>query len=186
MNYIWPSAKIKVLGSTYILKALCCIETSHYVAYARAGRGSPWYFFDSMSDRKNNQNIPLIREVDLSALEASTWSQSMLDSKDISRIATDVAVCFYSFAEDSTPESNQKEEIRVEKEQEKLPEKPKEDHSVPLQDKPIEKLNEDLQKPVQMDIISPTSGSTSDQKPVEMDVTPQPSGSTSEPTGQQQ
>lgn len=42
------------------LFAVVCIETSHYVAFVKAGSGSgqdaPWCFFDSMADRKGEQN----------------------------------------------------------------------------------------------------------------------------------
>ncbi|XP_018913043.2 ubiquitin carboxyl-terminal hydrolase CYLD isoform X2 [Bemisia tabaci] len=40
------------------LFAVVCIETSHYVAFVKAGCGSdaPWCFFDSMADRKGEQN----------------------------------------------------------------------------------------------------------------------------------
>ena len=36
------------------LFAVVCIETSHYVAFVKAGPGqnAPWCFFDSMADRK--------------------------------------------------------------------------------------------------------------------------------------
>lgn len=36
------------------LFAVLCIETSHYVAFVKAGVGheAPWCFFDSMADRK--------------------------------------------------------------------------------------------------------------------------------------
>uniref|UniRef100_A0A1B0CQ63 ubiquitinyl hydrolase 1 n=2 Tax=Lutzomyia longipalpis TaxID=7200 RepID=A0A1B0CQ63_LUTLO len=45
------------------LFAVVCIETSHYVAFVKAGSGqdAPWCFFDSMADRKgelNGYNIP--------------------------------------------------------------------------------------------------------------------------------
>lgn len=38
------------------LFAVLCIETSHYVAFVKAGAGidAPWCFFDSMADRKGN------------------------------------------------------------------------------------------------------------------------------------
>lgn len=38
------------------LFAVVCIETSHYVAFVKAGSGpdAPWCFFDSMADRKGN------------------------------------------------------------------------------------------------------------------------------------
>ncbi|XP_063700280.1 uncharacterized protein LOC134830659 [Culicoides brevitarsis] len=40
------------------LFAVVCIETSHYVAFVKAGFGqdAPWCFFDSMADRKGEQN----------------------------------------------------------------------------------------------------------------------------------
>ncbi|XP_055546306.1 ubiquitin carboxyl-terminal hydrolase CYLD isoform X2 [Wyeomyia smithii] len=40
------------------LFAVVCIETSHYVAFVKAasGQGAPWVFFDSMADRKGEQN----------------------------------------------------------------------------------------------------------------------------------
>ncbi|XP_043462906.1 ubiquitin carboxyl-terminal hydrolase CYLD [Leptopilina heterotoma] len=40
------------------LFAVVCIETSHYVSFVKCGPGSeaPWCFFDSMADRKGEQN----------------------------------------------------------------------------------------------------------------------------------
>ncbi|TMW42367.1 hypothetical protein DOY81_012553, partial [Sarcophaga bullata] len=40
------------------LFAVVCIETSHYVTFVKAGSGpdAPWCFFDSMADRKGEQN----------------------------------------------------------------------------------------------------------------------------------
>ncbi|XP_076671657.1 ubiquitin carboxyl-terminal hydrolase CYLD isoform X1 [Andrena cerasifolii] len=40
------------------LSAVVCIETSHYVCFVKCGPGSeaPWCFFDSMADRKGEQN----------------------------------------------------------------------------------------------------------------------------------
>lgn len=40
------------------LFAVVCIETSHYVSFVKAGPGkdAPWCFFDSMADRKGEQN----------------------------------------------------------------------------------------------------------------------------------
>ncbi|XP_054283750.1 ubiquitin carboxyl-terminal hydrolase CYLD isoform X2 [Macrosteles quadrilineatus] len=47
------------------LFAVVCIETSHYVAFVKCGTGSeaPWCFFDSMADRKGEQNGYNIPEV---------------------------------------------------------------------------------------------------------------------------
>lgn len=41
------------------LFAVVCIETSHYVAFVKAGPGinAPWCFFDSMADRKGNRAL---------------------------------------------------------------------------------------------------------------------------------
>ncbi|XP_033235503.1 ubiquitin carboxyl-terminal hydrolase CYLD isoform X2 [Drosophila pseudoobscura] len=40
------------------LFSVVCIETSHYVAFVKSGSGpdAPWCFFDSMADRKGEQN----------------------------------------------------------------------------------------------------------------------------------
>ena len=40
------------------LFAVVCIETSHYVSFVRCGDSprAPWCFFDSMADRKGEQN----------------------------------------------------------------------------------------------------------------------------------
>ncbi|XP_017099136.2 ubiquitin carboxyl-terminal hydrolase CYLD isoform X1 [Drosophila bipectinata] len=47
------------------LFAVVCIETSHYVAFVKAGSGldAPWCFFDSMADRKGEQNGYNIPEI---------------------------------------------------------------------------------------------------------------------------
>ncbi|XP_076333732.1 ubiquitin carboxyl-terminal hydrolase CYLD-like isoform X2 [Tachypleus tridentatus] len=47
------------------LFAVVCIETSHYVCFVKCGSGpdSPWCFFDSMADRKGEQNGYNIPEV---------------------------------------------------------------------------------------------------------------------------
>ena len=41
------------------LFAVVCIETSHYVAFVKAGTGSDaqWVFFDSMADREGNVQL---------------------------------------------------------------------------------------------------------------------------------
>lgn len=47
------------------LFAVVCIETSHYVCFVKCGSGpdAPWCFFDSMADRKGEQNGYNIPEV---------------------------------------------------------------------------------------------------------------------------
>ena len=44
------------------LFAVVCIETSHYVSFVRCGDSprAPWCFFDSMADRKGEENISMI------------------------------------------------------------------------------------------------------------------------------
>uniref|UniRef100_T1J253 ubiquitinyl hydrolase 1 n=1 Tax=Strigamia maritima TaxID=126957 RepID=T1J253_STRMM len=52
---------------TMELFAVVCIETSHYVAFAKCGNEAdvPWCFFDSMADRKGEQNGYNIPEIAL-------------------------------------------------------------------------------------------------------------------------
>lgn len=56
------------------LFAVVCIETSHYVAFVKAGSGheAPWCFFDSMADRKGEQNGYNIPEIVL-VEDISVW-----------------------------------------------------------------------------------------------------------------
>lgn len=55
------------------LFAVLCIETSHYVSFVKCGSGpdAPWCFFDSMADRKGEQNGYNIPEV--SSFEDLRW-----------------------------------------------------------------------------------------------------------------
>ncbi|ALC39181.1 CYLD, partial [Drosophila busckii] len=64
-----------VLPRLYMeLFAVVCIETSHYVAFVKAGSGpdAPWCFFDSMADRKGEKNGYNIPEM-TSVRELSQW-----------------------------------------------------------------------------------------------------------------
>ncbi|XP_026327919.1 ubiquitin carboxyl-terminal hydrolase CYLD isoform X2 [Hyposmocoma kahamanoa] len=56
------------------LFAVLCIETSHYVAFVKAGVGheAPWCFFDSMADRKGERNGYNIPEI-VSCEELGSW-----------------------------------------------------------------------------------------------------------------
>ena len=48
------------------LSAVLCIETSHYVAFVKCrnqDQQDEWLFFDSMSDRVNEKNIPRVSDV---------------------------------------------------------------------------------------------------------------------------
>ncbi|EDV98882.1 GH13356 [Drosophila grimshawi] len=56
------------------LFAVVCIETSHYVAFVKAGSGpdAPWCFFDSMADRKGEKNGYNIPEM-ISVRELPQW-----------------------------------------------------------------------------------------------------------------
>ena len=61
------------------LFAVLCIETSHYVTFAKCGSGpdSPWCFFDSMADRKGEQNGYNIPEVTL-ATDVTRYDTTLL------------------------------------------------------------------------------------------------------------
>ncbi|CAH0748814.1 unnamed protein product [Diatraea saccharalis] len=86
------------------LFAVLCIETSHYVAFVKAGVGhdAPWCFFDSMADRKgerNGYNIPEIVSIEeLGAWlgeEGARTSHSTPSSPHASRLLADAYMCFY-------------------------------------------------------------------------------------------
>ncbi|XP_013182890.2 ubiquitin carboxyl-terminal hydrolase CYLD isoform X2 [Amyelois transitella] len=85
------------------LFAVLCIETSHYVAFVKAGVGhdAPWCFFDSMADRKGERhgyNIPEI--VSISSL--SSWLSLEAGERAAAapppharRLLADAYMCFY-------------------------------------------------------------------------------------------
>ncbi|XP_022820904.1 ubiquitin carboxyl-terminal hydrolase CYLD isoform X1 [Spodoptera litura] len=86
------------------LFAVLCIETSHYVAFVKAGVGhdAPWCFFDSMADRKgerNGYNIPEI--VCISELGAWLGEDARGAAPDRAlpaharRLLADAYMCFY-------------------------------------------------------------------------------------------
>lgn len=56
------------------LFAVVCIETSHYVAFVKCGSGheAPWCFFDSMADRRGEQNGYNIPEM-VACPDVSAW-----------------------------------------------------------------------------------------------------------------
>lgn len=91
------------------LFAVVCIETSHYVAFVKAGTGhdAPWCFFDSMADRKGEQNgynipeIVLMEEIPtwlsedgVRALHESAPSDRMLP-EHAKRLLCDAYMCMY-------------------------------------------------------------------------------------------
>jgi len=107
------------------LFAVVCIETSHYVTFAKCGSGpdAPWCFFDSMADRKGEQNGYNIPEVCL-ASDVTQWfseggggvggsnlsdssphhknntSQLASSSSDqVKRLTSDAYMCFYQSTE---------------------------------------------------------------------------------------
>ena len=76
-----------VIPSMYMeLFAVVCIATSHYVAFVKCGPGpdAPWCFFDSMADRKGEQNGFNIPEViacpDLPRWLSDEWDKQLLTS----------------------------------------------------------------------------------------------------------
>uniref|UniRef100_A0A8D0DIR2 Ubiquitin carboxyl-terminal hydrolase CYLD n=1 Tax=Salvator merianae TaxID=96440 RepID=A0A8D0DIR2_SALMN len=87
------------------LFAVLCIETSHYVAFVKYGKGdSAWLFFDSMADRDGGQNgfnIPQVTpcpEVG-EYLKMSLEELHSLDSRKIQgcarRLLCDAYMCMY-------------------------------------------------------------------------------------------
>ncbi|XP_058984019.1 ubiquitin carboxyl-terminal hydrolase CYLD isoform X3 [Musca domestica] len=91
------------------LFAVVCIETSHYVAFVKAGSGpdAPWCFFDSMADRKGEQNgynIPeMITVPDLpqwlseegSRIVNETSSNDKMLPEHAKRLFCDAYMCMY-------------------------------------------------------------------------------------------
>ncbi|RWS05782.1 Ubiquitin carboxyl-terminal hydrolase CYLD-like protein [Dinothrombium tinctorium] len=90
------------------LFAVLCIETSHYVSFVKCGSGpdAPWCFFDSMADRKGEQNGYNIPEVvsfpDLRWWLSDEGTQFLLTTKDdkvlpemARRLLCDAYMCFY-------------------------------------------------------------------------------------------
>lgn len=92
------------------LFAVLCIETSHYVCFVKCGQepNSPWCFFDSMADRRGEQNGYNIPEV-LLFEEFSHWTSEggisfLLNNKDdkllpdmARRLICDAYLCFYQY-----------------------------------------------------------------------------------------
>nr|CAG4643102.1 EOG090X03LH [Ilyocryptus agilis] len=72
------------------LFAVVCIATSHYVAFVKCGPGpdAPWCFFDSMADRKGEQNGFNIPQVvpcpDLPHWLADDWDRQLLVAEQTS------------------------------------------------------------------------------------------------------
>lgn len=92
------------------LFAVLCIETSHYVCFVKCGDEleSPWCFFDSMADRRGEQNgynIPEVVQFD----EFSFWTSEkgvacLLNNRDdkllpemAKRLICDAYLCFYQY-----------------------------------------------------------------------------------------
>lgn len=89
------------------LVAVVCIETSHYVSFVRCGDSprAPWCFFDSMADRKGEQNgynipelapAPDVEKIlsDSGATEVKS-SPNMVMSEQAKRLVSDAYMCFY-------------------------------------------------------------------------------------------
>ncbi|XP_011499307.1 PREDICTED: ubiquitin carboxyl-terminal hydrolase CYLD [Ceratosolen solmsi marchali] len=82
MEYEEIKKTIPVHRSYLELRAVVCIETSHYVSFVKCGPGSdaPWCFFDSMADRKGEQNGYNIPEI-VQCSEFSYWFSNERASK---------------------------------------------------------------------------------------------------------
>uniref|UniRef100_A0A2A4IT13 USP domain-containing protein n=1 Tax=Heliothis virescens TaxID=7102 RepID=A0A2A4IT13_HELVI len=83
------------------LFAVLCIETSHYVAFVKAGVGhdAPWCFFDSMADRKgerNGYNIPeIVCTSELGAWLGEEGARAPTLPAHAKRLLSDAYMCFY-------------------------------------------------------------------------------------------
>nr|XP_049708184.1 ubiquitin carboxyl-terminal hydrolase CYLD isoform X1 [Helicoverpa armigera]XP_049708185.1 ubiquitin carboxyl-terminal hydrolase CYLD isoform X2 [Helicoverpa armigera]XP_049708186.1 ubiquitin carboxyl-terminal hydrolase CYLD isoform X3 [Helicoverpa armigera]XP_049708187.1 ubiquitin carboxyl-terminal hydrolase CYLD isoform X4 [Helicoverpa armigera]XP_049708188.1 ubiquitin carboxyl-terminal hydrolase CYLD isoform X5 [Helicoverpa armigera]XP_049708190.1 ubiquitin carboxyl-terminal hydrolase CY len=83
------------------LFAVLCIETSHYVAFVKAGVGhdAPWCFFDSMADRKgerNGYNIPeIVCTAELGAWLGEEGARAPALPAHAKRLLSDAYMCFY-------------------------------------------------------------------------------------------
>lgn len=91
------------------LFAVVCIETSHYVSFVKSGSGqdAPWCFFDSMADRKGEQNgynIPeMVSVPDLphwlsdegARLLNEQWTNDKLLPEYAKRLFCDAYMCMY-------------------------------------------------------------------------------------------
>lgn len=97
------------------LFAVLCIETSHYVCFVKCGQDqdAPWCFFDSMADRRGEQNGYNIPEV-LLFDEFQFWTSDrgatyLFNHKDdkllpemARRLICDAYLCFYQYRNEST------------------------------------------------------------------------------------
>ncbi|KAF6215400.1 hypothetical protein GE061_010152 [Apolygus lucorum] len=94
------------------LFAVVCIETSHYVTFVKCGFGAdaPWCFFDSMADRKGEQNGYNIPEVvlcpdlpqwlsDRGAVELQQIKDDRQLPQHAKRLLCDAYMCMYQSIE---------------------------------------------------------------------------------------
>ncbi|KAG9510501.1 Ubiquitin carboxyl-terminal hydrolase CYLD [Fragariocoptes setiger] len=103
------SSKNKTIPRVYMdLFAILCIETSHYVCFVKCDNDpdAPWCFFDSMADRKGEQNGYNIPEVSLFE-DLPFWLSDkgiayLLNNRDDKllpemsrRLICDAYMCFY-------------------------------------------------------------------------------------------
>eukprot|EP00794_Sanderia_malayensis_P018788 gene18788-20679_t len=92
--------------NTLELFAIVCIKTSHYVTFAKCGiePNEKWVFFDSMADRKGDQDGQNVPEV-VECPEVSEWfnekplkfteSDVKNTPEKILRLFEDASLCFY-------------------------------------------------------------------------------------------
>ncbi|KAG1682121.1 Ubiquitin carboxyl-terminal hydrolase CYLD [Nymphon striatum] len=110
VQYMWTGSRDHTPIPRIFMElfAVVCIETSHYVAFVKCGTGpdAPWCFFDSMADRRGEQNGYNIPEVvpfkDLKwwlSEEGFNFLLSTKDDKNLpempKRLLCDAYMCFY-------------------------------------------------------------------------------------------
>jgi len=106
----WTDAKL--IPRVFMeLVAVLCIETSHYVSFVRCGdtASSPWCFFDSMADRKGEQNGYNIPELspapEVERIFSEEGQAQLKDNPEIplseqaKRLVADAYMCFYQSPE---------------------------------------------------------------------------------------
>jgi len=104
----WTKQTAQPIPRIYMeLFAVVCIETSHYVSFVRCGDSprAPWCFFDSMADRKGEQNgynIPeLSPATEIENIMTEAWAEQLRSDParplgdQAKRLVSDAYMCFY-------------------------------------------------------------------------------------------
>lgn len=103
----WTKQKDQPIPRIFMeLVAVVCIETSHYVSFVRCGDSprAPWCFFDSMADRKGEQNgynipelvaAPEVERVLAASAAADLPGGARPKGDQVERLCKDAYMMFY-------------------------------------------------------------------------------------------